>query len=155
MSVRFCLSLRRHSIRLDPAKYVLIEKMPDGSLQPASLDLNFERTKPISFKGTANFQFFKIDFGIRILLLFIFLFKNIKVQTIDGEAWYDGTIHEIQTEKNLGIFGQSEDPEEQAYIYDENDPSDTGIPASKVRVKIENINLTLGLKAASTLTQAF
>ena len=56
---------------------------------------------------------------------------TLSVQTKEGEGWYSGTVHEVQTEANIGIFGR-EEHSENAYIYDENDSSHTGILANEV-----------------------
>lgn len=61
-----------------------------------------------------------------------FNYPHFVVESNDKPSWYTGQVHEIQSTNKVGIFGFSDEEQSTGYVYDEHDPSDTGILCNEV-----------------------
>ena len=114
--------VRRHAVRLNPARYVLAEETQGGELKPVKFEITYrERTLPVTFP----------------------------VKFKDGsDGWYTGRVHEIVENDKVGIFALSKEEETSGFVYDPNNEEHLGTPCSTVPNKImqlynfKNINIT-------------
>jgi len=112
--------VRRHAVRLNPARYVLAEETQSGELKPAKFEITYrERTLPVTFP----------------------------VKFKDGsDGWYTGRVHEIVENDKVGIFALSEEEETTGFVYDPNNEEHLGTPCSTDDVSKNCVGIEMNYK---------
>ncbi|CAG5103164.1 Oidioi.mRNA.OKI2018_I69.chr1.g647.t1.cds [Oikopleura dioica] len=98
--MRFGISLRNYSIRLDPRKFKIAEKSAAGELSIVS----------------------KIDLGVQASIPY-----QIKMTGENGKPFYfAGQIHAVSKKNLVGIAGEIDEGSETGFIYDEKNEDHLG-----------------------------
>ena len=104
--MRFGISLRNYSIRLDPRKFKIAEKSAAGELSIVS----------------------KIDLGVQASIPY-----QIKMTGENGKPFYfAGQIHAVSKKNLVGIAGEIDEESETGFIYDEKNEDHLGDLFKKV-----------------------